>query len=68
MLINVKIPIIVGILTIMGMIKLMLSRIEREKFYNLGTTSHEFQALWNFAMNIVEKYTSEINWGGKSTF
>ena len=35
--INVKMPMIVGILTFMSMINLVLSRVEHEKkFYNLG--------------------------------
>ena len=37
MLINVKMPTIVGILTFMSRINFVLSRVEHEKFYNLGT-------------------------------
>ena len=36
MLINVKMPTIVGILTFMSRINFVLSRVEHEKFYNLG--------------------------------
>ena len=36
MLINVKMPTIVGILIFMSRINFVLSRVEHEKFYNLG--------------------------------
>ena len=36
LLINVKMPTIVGILTFMSRKNFMLSRVEHEKFYNLG--------------------------------
>ena len=36
MFINVKMPTIIGILTFMSMKSFMLSKVEREKFYNLG--------------------------------
>ena len=36
MLINVKMPTIVGILTFMSMINFMLSSVEKEKVYNFG--------------------------------
>ena len=39
MLIKVKMPTIVGILTFMSMVNFMLSPVEHEKFYRLGVAS-----------------------------
>ena len=39
MFINVKMPTIVGILTVMSMINFMLSSVEHDFFYNLGARS-----------------------------
>ena len=56
MLLNVKMPTTVGILTFMSRINFMLSIVEHEKFYNLGAVFYKIIRISKHISAIIKRF------------